>query len=1315
MPSGRSRPIHSLVPSRALRLLRFAGTAIIAMVIVSCALLLVLRFAVFPSIGDYRERIAARISAAIGQPVTIGAISADWDGWNPRLGISAFAIHDAGAAGAAPALLLPRVDVVVAWTSIPMLDLRLKELSVERPQLAIRRDLTGKLFVAGLEVDTTAAGDESTITRWLLNQRQIIVRDAGVTWHDEMRVAPPLVLDHLTLRVEQRFGKHEFGLVAQPPPELASAVDVRGEFTASTLHDWKALIGRLYVRVDYVDLAPWRSWIPHLPAVETGKGAVRFWFDFADGQATDVIADVELSDVRARLARDLPQLDLTALEGRLLWKRAAGSRELGARGLAFRSRAGQELAPANLTVVVTDGPDGKVTGGRLNLDRLEVAPLTALAAHLPLPAAWRRDLAVLALRGSVSNAKFAWQGPPDEPRDFSGSGAFAQFGIAASSAAPGATGVSGRFTFDQTGGDLQLDSRGMQVVLPRVFPEPLKFETATGRVRWTRDESGWRYAFDEVRFATPHTSGTAAGAWRSQGAGPGILDLKATLTRAEAKHLYRYLPLTLDTTLRDWLRLGIKAGTATDVKLVLAGDLSQFPFANAKRGQLQASFKVADATLDYADGWPEMSGIDATVRFEGAGLFVDGTRGKVLGATIGPLKVSVANLGAEFPQLMLSGEAAGPAVEFLRFIEQSPVGEWTGHVAAGARTSGDGHLMLRFETPLGKEGGSVVAGEYTFKGNELTLVDVPPLTDMQGVLTFTEQSMRSRDLQAMTFGGPARIELVSDDTGVRVNANGTATLVALQAAFPLPLAQRITGAADWTLQSASKDSATTWTIESSLRGVNIDLPAPVGKAAAVPAALRIERRPVAGMKDADTMTIDYRGELRVLMQRTLKANEAIVDRALVLLGRAVAGGGRADRDGIWVRGQATELDLDEWLALYGKEKPRYLATPAGVASAPVPVLRGVELETGRLDIFGRALHDVNVSALRGAGEDWRLRLKGRELEGTAVWSAPAPAAPNGKLTARLVRFVPPGPDELHPVRSEVAADEQARNTWPQLDIVADAFVNRGHDLGRFDLQAQPSGPDWRIVNMALANPAGRINTSGWWRIGRDKQTTEMDVRLSAEDAGLFLERMGYPVAVLNAPTTISGTLAWTGAPNDFDYPSLTGNFTLVAGAGQFTKIDPGIGKLLGVLSLQALPRRITLDFRDVFSEGFAFDDINGDFVVQRGLMRTDNLRLAGPAASVKITGDIDLARETQNLNVRVLPSLATSVSAGAAVLFIANPLLGAVVGAGTFLAQKMFDNPIERMFSYDYHVTGAWSDPVVERAGSREVPPLPSATETAPR
>lgn len=1307
-----------MVPSRAIRLVRFTGTAIIVAVIAFGAMLLVLRFIVLPGIGEYSERIAARLGTTLGQPVTIGGITAGWDGWNPKLAITDFAIHDAATPGAAPVLLLPRLDAVVAWTSIPTLDLRFKELAIERPQLEIRRNAAGRFFVAGIGVDTATPHDDAPAMRWLLQQRQIVIRDAGLTWRDEMRAAPPLVLDHVTLRIEKRFGKHEFGLVGTPPAEIASPVDVRGEFTANSIADWKAALGRIYVRVDFVDLAPWNSWIAPLQVMETGKGAVRLWLDFAEGRVNEAIADVELSDVRTRLARELPQLDLAALGGRLQWKRDANSRELGARGLTFRTRAGQVLGPSSVTLAVTDGPDGSVTGGRLSIDRLEVAPLAALAVHLPLPAQWRRDIALLAMRGEVSNAKLTWTGTPEEPRAYAGSGAFAQFGIAASDNVPGAAGVSGSFTFDQGGGDLKLDSRNMRVVLPRVFVEPLLFDSATGRVRWTRVDGDWRFTVDDLRFVTPYTSGTAGGTWRSQGTGPGIIDLKATIARAEARNIYRYLPLTLDAQLRDWLRSGIRAGLATDLKLALAGDLASFPFADAKRGLLQASFNVTDATLHYADGWPEMSGIEATVRFEGTGLTVEGPRARILGAGIGPVKVAIPNLGAKYPLVTVHAEAAGATTEFLHFVEQSPIADTIGHFAAGARVTGNGKLALRLDIFLGKNGEDKVAGEYEIKGNALTLPDIPPLSDVNGVLAFNEHAMRSRDLTAVAYGGPARIDVQSDDAGVRVNATGTASFAALERELAMPLLHRMSGAADWTLQSTTQANATTWSVESSLRGAAIDLPAPVGKLANDAAALRIERRPVAGKGDMDLLTVDYRGELRVLMQRTLRADTAVVDRALVLLGGAVARGGTADRNGIWVRGQIADLDLDEWLALYGKEKQRPTATATGAAAAPVPVpsLRGVDLETKRLDIFGRVLHDLNVSALRGAGEDWRLQLRGREVDGTAVWGGPTPAAPNGKLTARLARFVPPGAEELHPLRSEISVDEQARNTWPQLDIVADGFVSRGHDLGRFELQAQPSGPDWRIVTMTLAHPAGRIEANGWWRIGRDTQMTEMEAKVTAEDAGAFLQRMGYPVAVLNAPTVIDGKLAWKGAPNEFDYPTLTGKFSLVAGAGQFTKIDPGIGKLLGVLSLQALPRRITLDFRDVFSEGFAFDDITGDFVVQRGLMRTDNLRLAGPAASVKINGEIDLAKETQQLNVRVLPSLSTSISAGAAVLFLANPLLGAVVGAGTFLAQQMFDNPIEKMFSYDYRVTGAWSDPIATRVGAKELSALPPpATESATR
>ncbi len=255
--------------------------------------------------------------------------------------------------------------------------------------------------------------------------------------------------------------------------------------------------------------------------------------------------------------------------------------------------------------------------------------------------------------------------------------------------------------------------------------------------------------------------------------------------------------------------------------------------------------------------------------------------------------------------------------------------------------------------------------------------------------------------------------------------------------------------------------------------------------------------------------------------------------------------------------------------------------------------------------------------------------------------------------------------------------------------------------------AKPQGSEWRIEKLVVANDNGRIEANGAWRTQARQQQTKLDVALDAQDAGAFLARFGYPDALQGAPTRIDGQLAWAGAPSEFDYPTLTGTLRIVVGPGRFLKIEPGFGKLLGVLSLQSLPRRISLDFRDVFSEGFAFDDITGNVRVTNGVMSTDNLALVGPAAKVNISGDADLAKETQRLAVRVQPSLSGGVSAGAALLFLANPIIGAAVGAGSLLAQKVMRDPIEQMFSYQYTVTGGWSDPVVTRSGTAMVSVAP--------
>ena len=155
-----------------------------------------------------------------------------------------------------------------------------------------------------------------------------------------------------------------------------------------------------------------------------------------------------------------------------------------------------------------------------------------------------------------------------------------------------------------------------------------------------------------------------------------------------------------------------------------------------------------------------------------------------------------------------------------------------------------------------------------------------------------------------------------------------------------------------------------------------------------------------------------------------------------------------------------------------------------------------------------------------------------------------------------------------------------------------------------------------------------------------------------------------------------------------------------AGKGQFLKIDPGIGKLLGILSLQALPRHITLDFTDVFSEGFEFDSITGDAQIAHGILTTKNFRIDGSAAKVTMTGEVDLNRETQRLLVRILPTVGDSVSL---LGFAAGP----AVGIGAFIANKLLREPLDKLVSFEYNVTGTWVDPSVTKVGESK----PAATE----
>jgi uncharacterized protein YhdP len=353
----------------------------------------------------------------------------------------------------------------------------------------------------------------------------------------------------------------------------------------------------------------------------------------------------------------------------------------------------------------------------------------------------------------------------------------------------------------------------------------------------------------------------------------------------------------------------------------------------------------------------------------------------------------------------------------------------------------------------------------------------------------------------------------------------------------------------------------------------------------------------------------------------------------------------------------------------------------------LPIAR-IDMVIGKVRGYGLNVDNLSIDASK-RGDGLLARLSSNTLNGDVEWQSRG----NGKLTARF-RNVMWDEDNIAKMPTQtINPSPVSPGDLPALQIAIENLQMDGKQIGRFDMIGHPDGRDWRLRRLNITNPDGSLVGGGVWLGDPAGPQTQVNLLLQISDAGKILARSGYPNTVKGGSGKLAANLSWTGAPDGFNYASLNGSLNLDTGKGQFLKMDPGAGKLLSILSLQSLPKRITLDFTDVFSEGFQFDSIKGNALIRNGVLDTQDLHLDGSSAKVTMKGSVDLTRETQDLRVRILPALGDSVSLLSA--FAAGP----VVGIGTLLASKVLGNPLDILMSFEYNISGTWANPKVEKLG----------------
>jgi uncharacterized protein (TIGR02099 family) len=909
---------------------------------------------------------------------------------------------------------------------------------------------------------------------------------------------------------------------------------------------------------------------------------------------------------------------------------------------------------------------------------------------------------------------------------------------------PGVTGATIDFDLNQDGGQARLSMGHGQLVFPGVFEEPaVPMDKLSAELRWQLAGEQIQVQFNNVRFANADLQGQASGSWHtsdptaspSASRFPGVLKLNGSLSRGKGERVHRYLPLVISPDARAYVKAAILGGQAHDVHFRVAGDLYQMPFESPSDGEFHIAAKVSQVnyafvppTLTPADHplWPVLKQVEGELVFDRASMVLNVTQASVAevpGLRVTQARARIANLSSH-GVVEVNAQLDGPLADALTVVNHSPLADMTGHALQQAQASGTAAIQFGLALPLTQMDKTTVKGHVLLAGNDLQITpDTPRLGHTRARVDFSDQGFQVATGSARLAGGELQFSggMRSRDgvANIQFKGQGQATAEGLRQASDLgvvaSLAEHATGATSYGVQLNLVGGRPTLAIQSSLQGLALNLPAPLNKPADAVWPLRVSQQaspsaPPAGGTGTDVIALTLatpQGPLvDMTLHRDLTPTAASLRRGLLLVGQAAARtGAPLPAQGLTARIAWPSLDVDEWAQWLNR-------VPAqGTANLPVALPQRVLLETDQLNAMDKTFHQVSLDASR-QGSRWLARVQARELAGQLDYQA-GTERQGAQLVARLDRLSlssdPPTPSA--PARSTLQPQ-----SIPSLDVVVNALDIDGLDLGHLELQAenrQTTQPwrEWRLTQLNLKVPEAQLSATGNWAPtgATSGQTpgaprTVLNFKLNVQDSGALLTRMGMPGVFKGGKGQLDGTLGWLGAPYAPNTSSLSGHLKLDVAAGQFLKADPGLAKLLGVLSLQSLPRRLALDFRDVFAQGFAFDFVRGDARIEQGVAHTSNLQMKGPNAAVLMDGQADIGRETQDIRALVVPE----INAGTASLIatIVNP----AVGLGTFLAQLILQQPLMQASTQTFRIHGTWADPQVERI---HIPTSPGASHPA--
>ena len=1278
------------MPGRINKRVYHATLYLIAAVVLLAAVAITGIRLALPDIRQHKSAVEAWAGKLMENTVVVDSISAEWQGWIPSLSLRGVHLHSGDGAEKIISFDAATVEIspiMSLWKLQPVP----RRIVISGLRVSVSRLADGTLHVEGINVSHTDSEHEHEFAKWLFGHDRIEVQETSVTWVDHKHRQAPVQLTGVSLLIRTDGARSqitgELSLPGKYGEKMHFALDATGELWSS---DWS---GEIYAAGTQFNPDSWyREYRPRQITPAGGSADLELWSSWEKAKPVGVQGRVAYRDFVVLSAGET--LNVAEVSARFRGEKLPDKDWHFSLKLDRMVSENGSWPAANLEFIIPTKPERRHA---LSFDYLNLADLMPLASGMDVISGSIRGLPDTAsIRGELSDGLIVYDPRADSVEPLVYDFVFRNLDAGLGPNRPQVSQLSGRLRGSSSRGSLTMSETTGQFGIPDLYANQLLFDRIDGTLSWSQTMRGWELYTDYFYMENNDMSLAVKGGFETDEVHPSpYLNLVAEIRSKRLENMFGYMPDTPKFKIREWMERSLHAGYVDSAIAVIRGYPNEFPFRN-KNGQMRGVVNLSRSIVEYSSKWPIVDNVEAEILFDNELLTANFRRGSVFGAEIASATGVIRDLTKRPKVVILEGNVKGAEKDLELFISQSPLAQdRIIKYANQSLVAGNFDMELDMSIPIkAPQLQSAIGG--TLKLLEAKLVSDTgklELEQVNGALNFTRESAYGHGLSALFAGQPVSLGMSGSKNSPGkppafvITGHSTDEFIIEQivdrfpgaAHFAARLGERISGATDWQARFVFEQNPEALlqhlVISSDLYGLALDLPKPLWKPTYARRMLTASKT----LLEATPTEFNYEGGIYA---KLLPGRDNSLERLDIFLG----GGLQTEPAGAGVNlsGYMEKLLLEEWRDTIAFFAPEQSAEAGFFGSADI----ALDLETGLLNVFKQSFSDTRLQAHRDNG-DWRVNIQGENLAGEIF--LPREASPENRLRVDLDKLVISKGDD-----DKVTSKADPKTLPPIQADIAD-FTYGDYQLGSMRLTASPIADGLSFEQIEFKKPEMTITGSGVWEKPFSGNQSNFTISLKADKLRNMLATFGYDETAIKAgKTSISIDAGWEGSPDDFSLDKLAGTFDIRVKKGQLLEVSPAAGRLFGLLSIQSLPRRLTLDFTDLFGKGLAFDKITGSFNIANGNAYTNDLHLTGPSADVLISGRTGLSDQDYDQLVTVTPQIADNLP-------IASALLGPVgigVGAVLYLAGNVFESindNIDKMLSYQYTITGNWHNPKIEK------------------